>query len=343
MKKVIITGITGQDGAYLSRDLLKLGYEVIGLVRRGSTPKIGRLRHLGILDQIKLISCEITEFANVVSVLKEINPSYIYNLAANSFVADSFKHPQLTFEINNGGVLNLLEAIRLLGIDCSLYQASTSEMYGEILSDPQCENTPFNPRSPYAISKLSAHYLIKNYRAAFRMRCASGILFNHESELRGREFVTRKITSGIANLKINNSKPIELGNMSAVRDWGHAEDYVKGMQLICEAHQSDDFVLSTNATHSVREFLELSAHFAGFEPRFEGQDTNERCICARTGRELAIVNPDFFRPAEVEYLRGDYGKAEKELGWSPKIKFEDLVRRMVSFDLDLAQKGDFSV
>jgi len=340
MKKVLITGITGQDGSFLAQELVQRGYEVVGLVRRGSTPKTGRLDYLGILDKVRLVSMELTEFANVFSVIKTESPDLIYNLGAQSFVADSFDHPHLTSEINYTGVLNILEAVKVLGIECNIYQASTSEMYGDVLTDPQNEETPFNPLSPYAVAKAAAHHIIRNYRFAYGMKTSNGILFNHESELRGREFVTRKITSKLASIKVQDGPPVKLGNLDSVRDWGYARDYIKGMILINEASQSSDYVIATNSIKTVREFFEFSALAAGFSPIFEGEGMDEKCICKKTSKVLCEVDKKFFRPSDVTYLRGDYSKINQELGWKPETAFETMAERMVLTDIQLVESGN---
>jgi GDPmannose 4,6-dehydratase len=337
MTKVLITGITGQDGAYLARELLAKGYDVVGTVRRGSTPKTGRLERLGITDKVKLVSMELTEFANVISVLRLERPDYIYNLGAQSFVADSFEHPHLTSDINYHGLLNILEAIKIEGLDCSMYQASTSEMYGDVLSNPQNEDTPFNPMSPYAVAKAAAHYLGRNYRAAYGMKVSNGILFNHESELRGREFVTRKITSQLAMIREKDKPAVRLGNLDSVRDWGYAPDYVKGMIMINEAKVASDYVIATNTVTTVREFFNSAAIAAGFVPEFEGEGINERCICQKTNKVLCKVDKKYFRPSDVNYLRGDYSKIERELGWRPTTSLEAMTEKMMASDVELAR------
>ena len=340
MTKVFITGVTGQDGAFLANQLLTKGYEVVGAVRRGSTPKIGRLDKLGITNQIRLVSMELTEFSNVISVLRAEKPDYIYNLGAQSFVADSFEHPHLTSDINYHGYLNILEAIKIQGLDCSIYQASTSEMFGDVLSDPQNEETPFNPLSPYAVAKAAAHYLSRNYRVAFGIKASNGILFNHESELRGREFVTRKITSQLAMLLEQGGPAVRLGNLDSVRDWGYAPDYVAGMILINEAEVASDYVIATNTISTVRDFFKSSAIAAGFSPVFEGEGVNERCICKNSSKVLCEVDKKYFRPSDVNYLRGDYSKIEKELGWSPTTSLEVMTEKMMASDIDLARSGN---
>lgn len=340
MTKVLITGITGQDGAYLADQLLKKGYDVVGAVRRGSTPKTGRLDKLGITHQIRLVSMELTEFSNVISVLRAEKPDYIYNLGAQSFVADSFEHPHLTSDINYHGYLNILEAIKIQGLDCSIYQASTSEMFGDVLSDPQNEDTPFNPLSPYAVAKAAAHHLSRNYRAAYDIKASNGILFNHESELRGREFVTRKITSKLAILLEQGGAAVRLGNLDSVRDWGYAPDYVAGMILINEAKAASDYVIATNTVSSVRDFFRSAAIAAGFSPVFEGEGVNERCICEKSSKVLCEVDKKFFRPSDVNYLRGDYSKIQRELGWSPSTSLEVMTEKMVVSDIELVKSGN---
>lgn len=334
MSKVLITGVTGQDGAFLAKKLLENGHSIFGAVRRGSTPKTGRLNRLGITDQIKLIGLELTEFANVHVVLSEIKPDYIYNLAAQSFVADSFMHPHLTSMINYIGVLNILESIKLSGASTRLYQASTSEMYGDVITKVQDESTPFSPMSPYAVAKLAAHHLVINYRKAYGIKGACGILFNHESELRGREFVTRKITSQLAELANGRKAPIQLGNLDSVRDWGYADDYVDGMIRIIENETADDYVIATNTIYTVREFFKIAAELAGFSPEFSGEGHEEFCICSKSKVRLCEVNEHFYRPSDVVYLRGDYTKINNALGWSPKTSFDEMINKMVKTDLD---------
>jgi GDPmannose 4,6-dehydratase len=333
--KILITGITGQDGAWLASKLLSEGHEVYGAVRRGSTPKTGRLDFLKITAQVKLIPLEITEFSNVFRTLSTLKPDQIYNLAAQSFVQDSFAHPILTAQINYLGVQNFLEAIRLTGLDCAFYQASTSEMFGDVLSDPQSETTPFNPMSPYAVSKCAAHHAVVNYRAAYGLRGSTGILFNHESELRGREFVTRKISHQLAEMSVGRQNPIQLGNLSSVRDWGYAKDYVDAMCLMINAKDSDDYVVATNQTISVRQFFEKCARVAGFDPVFDGEGLAEICTDRKSGRILCQVNEAFYRPSDVIYLRGDFSKIRTNLGWKPTTSVDELAEVMTSFDLDV--------
>ncbi|MFN3132280.1 GDP-mannose 4,6-dehydratase [Roseibium sp.] len=336
MAKVLITGISGQDGAFLARGLLDKGHEVYGAMRRGSTSKTGRLNELGIRDKIKYCTLEVTEFANVQNVLNEIRPDQIYNLAAQSFVADSFQFPHYTSDVNYMGVLNILEAMRILKLDTKLYQASTSEMYGDVLEKPQTEKTPFNPLSPYAVSKLGAHSLVVNYRQAYDMFATSGILFNHESELRGLEFVTRKITSWLAEIKLQGKDALPLGNLSSVRDWGYAPEYTDMMIKMLEHDQPDDFVISTNTEYTVRDFLFMAAQEVGFDLHSEGEGLEEKCYDRKTGKLIAYVDPRYFRASDVVYLRGDNAKAQELLGWKPEILAPEIARRMAIYDLKKA-------
>jgi GDPmannose 4,6-dehydratase len=336
MAKVLITGISGQDGAFLARSLLNRGDEVWGAMRRGSTSKTGRLKELGIRDKIKFCTLEVTEFANVQNILNEIQPEMIFNLAAQSFVADSFQFPHYTSDVNYMGVLNILEAMRLLKLDAKLYQASTSEMYGDVLEKPQTEKTPFNPLSPYAVSKLAAHSLVVNYRQAYNMFATSGILFNHESELRGYEFVTRKITSWLARIKLQNAEAMPLGNLSSVRDWGYAPEYTDMMVKMLDHDQPDDFVISTNTEYTVRDFLFLAAEEFGFDLHSEGEGLEEKCYDRKTGKLIAYVDPNYFRASDVVYLRGDNSKAQEILGWKPEVFAPEVARRMAIYDLKKA-------
>lgn len=338
-KKVLITGITGQDGAYLAKQLLADGAEVYGTVRRGASPKTARLEELGILDDVKLVSLEVTEFANVQRVLSDVRPDRIFSLAAQSFVADSFEHPIYTSMVNYNGVLNILEAIRITGIDTRLYQASTSEMFGEVLSIPQDENTPFNPISPYAIAKLAAHHLVANHRVAYGLHASSGVLFNHESELRGLEFVTRKITSWLAKLVTGKKGPIPLGNFSSVRDWGYAPEYVNAMALIIEADKPEDYVVATNTETSIREFLQWSCNAIDLDVEFVGENEKETCINKKTGDTIAFIDPKYYRPSDVKFLRGSYDKIHTNLGWKPTTFAKELAEIMALSDLEKERKA----
>lgn len=333
MAKVLITGISGQDGAFLARRLLEQGHEVHGAMRRGSTAKTGRLYELGIREKVKYCTLEVTEFANVQNILNEIRPDYIYNLAAQSFVADSFQFPHYTSSVNYMGVLNILEAIRILKLDTRLYQASTSEMYGDVLEKPQTERTPFNPLSPYAVSKLAAHSLVVNYRQAYGLFATSGILFNHESELRGLEFVTRKITSWLAGIKLQGKEAMPLGNLSSVRDWGYAPEYTDMMIKMLAHDEPDDFVISTNTEFTVRDFLFMAAQEVGFDLLSEGEGGEEKCFDRKTGKLIAYVDPRYYRASDVVYLRGDNSKAQKVLDWKPEVLVPEIARRMAIHDL----------
>lgn len=336
MAKVLITGISGQDGAFLARSLLERGDEVYGAMRRGSTLKTGRLMELGIERKVKMCTMEITEYVNVQKVLNEIRPDYIFNLAAQSFVGDSFEYPQFTSLVNYTGLMNVLEAARFLKLDTKIYQASTSEMYGDVLEKPQTEKTPFNPLSPYAVSKQAAHSLMVNYRQAYDMFLACGILFNHESELRGYEFVTRKITSWLARIKLHDYDPLPLGNLASVRDWGYAPEYTDMMIKMLDHDKPDDFVISTNTEYTVRDFLFMAAEEIGFDLYSEGEGVEEKCFDRKTGKLIAYVDPRYFRASDVVYLRGDNSKAQEILGWKPKVLTPEIARRMAIYDLKKA-------
>lgn len=333
MKKALITGITGQDGAYLSKLLLEKGYIVYGGYRRNSTLDLWRLRELGIEKKVKFVLLDLLEFNNIYRAVSEIQPDEVYNLAAQSFVAASFDQPIMTSEINAIGVLRVLEALRVLKPDAKFYQASTSEMFGKVRAIPQNEQTPFYPRSPYAFAKLLAHWATVNYREAYNMYTCSGILFNHESPLRGTEFVTRKITLGVAQIKYGVADKIILGNLSAKRDWGYAKEYVEAMWLMLNQGKPDDYVVATGEVHSVREFVELAFKVIDVDIMWEGEGIEEKGIDKKTGKVLVEVSPKFFRPAEVDLIVGDYLKAKEKLGWSPKTTFPQLVQIMVEADL----------
>lgn len=334
MNTALITGISGQDGAYLAKNLLDRGFKVYGAMRRGSTSKTTRLDTLGIVDQIDYVQMEITEFANVQYVLGKVQPDMIFNLAAQSFVADSFAFPHYTSDVNYMGVINVLEAVRILKLDSKIYQASTSEMFGDVLAKPQSESTPFNPISPYAVSKLAAHSLVVNYRRAYGMFADCGILFNHESELRGLEFVTRKISSWLARVKLYDYRPLPLGNLDSVRDWGYAPEYVDMMVRMLEHDRPDDFVIATNTGYTVRQFLEFCANALDMELRFEGEGVEEKAFDAKTGRLVAYVSPEYFRASDVVYLRGDNSKAKEVLGWEPTVFTPEIAQKMAKFDYD---------
>lgn len=321
-KRALITGVTGQDGAYLSHFLLEKGYEVHGVLARRSSETIWRLRYLGVEDKVKLIDGDLTDGSSLFRAVKEIQPDEIYNLGAQSFVATSWFQPILTGYVTGLGAVHLLEAVRLAKPDTKIYQASTSEMYGKIQEPVQNERTPFYPRSPYAAAKLYAHWMTVNYRESFGMHASSGILFNHESPLRGIEFVTRKITDGVARIKLGKQKELRLGNLEAQRDWGYAEDYVEAMWLMLQQEKAGDYVVATGRSASVRDFCRLA--FAAADLDWE---------------QYVKVDPKFQRPAEVDYLCGDAAKAEKVLGWKPKTSLEQLVEMMVKSDLDRVMRS----
>lgn len=332
-KKALITGIRGQDGAYLAELLLKKGYEVWGADRRSGDATNWRLKELGIEKDVKIVYMDLLELTNILRTIEKIKPDEVYNLAAQSFVGVSFEKPVLTAEIDAIGVLRILEAIRTVKPDTKFYQASTSEMFGKVQEIPQNERTPFYPRSPYGVAKLFGHWITVNYREAFNLFACSGILMNHESPLRGVEFVTRKITYSLARIKYGLQDKLVLGNLDAKRDWGYAKEYVEGMWLMLQQDEPDDYVLATGETHTVREFVEKASEIAGFDIEWEGEGVNTRGIDKKTGKVIIEVSPEFYRPAEVDILVGDYSKAKKKLGWEPKTKFEKLVEIMMEADL----------
>ena len=345
MKTAIITGITGQDGAYLAEFLLDKGYEVHGIKRRSSLFNTGRIDHL-YRDpheenvKLHLHYGDLTDSTNLIRIIQEVQPDEIYNLAAQSHVKVSFETPEYTANSDALGTLRLLEAIRILGLEkkTRFYQASTSELYGKVAEIPQTEKTPFNPRSPYAAAKLYAYWITVNYREAYGMFASNGILFNHESPVRGETFVTRKITRAAARIKLGLQKKVFLGNLDAKRDWGHARDYVEAMWRILQHDEPDDFVIATGETHSVRQLAELAFKEAGFNIRWEGTGVDEKGIDAETGQTLVEVDPRYFRPTEVDLLLGDATKAKEKLGWEPRTSFKQLVREMVQEDLRLFKK-----
>jgi GDPmannose 4,6-dehydratase len=328
MKKAIVTGITGQDGAYLSKLLLDKGYKVYGAQRRNTGKSYWRLDELGITDKIEFVDVDLIEPYNIERVLEKIEIDEFYNLAAQSFVALSFEQPQVTTLVNSLGVLNILEAIRHRFSHIKFYQASTSEMFGKVQETPQTEKTPFYPRSPYGVAKTYSHHLTVNYRESFNLFACSGILFNHESRFRGEEFVTRKITKGLVEWT-KTSKPIELGNLDAKRDWGHAQDYVEAMWLILQQDKPDDYVISTGQTHTVREFIRKCLDYMNIPYTEEGHQFFD----ATNNQVIIKTNPKFFRPAEVDLLIGDCTKAKEKLGWTPKHDLGYLIRDMIDGDL----------
>jgi len=341
MKTALITGITGQDGAYLAEYLLGIGYHVDGAFRRASTPNVWRLKELGLFSQerFQLIEFDLMDLSNCIRVLEQTKPNEVYNLAAQSFVSVSFVQPVATSQITGLGALNLLEAIRIVNPRIRFYQASSSEMFGKVQQVPQTELTPFYPRSPYAVAKLYAHWMTVNYRESHGLFATSVILFNHESPLRSLEFVTRKITDSIAKIKLGKLDVLELGNLDARRDWGFAREYVAGMWQMLQLDQPGNFVLATGRTVSVREFLTLAGAAVGFDLRFEGSGETETGRDRATGRVIVKVNPKFYRPAEVDALIGDASKARRELGWTAATDVEALCRMMVEADIRRNERG----
>lgn len=336
MKKALITGITGQDGSYLAELLLEKGYRVYGLMRRKSVVDYGNVEH--IKDKINFIYGDMTDLVSLISAMKISQADEVYNLAAQSFVATSWEQPLATAEIDAIGVTNILEAIRTVKPEAKFYQASTSEMFGLVQEIPQKESTPFYPRSPYGVAKLYGHWITKNYRESFGMFACSGILFNHESERRGKEFVTRKITNAVARIKYGLQEVLELGNLDAKRDWGHSKDYVMAMWLMLQQEKPDDYVIATNETRTVREFVQYAFSIAGINIQWQGEGVNEVGIDKITKKVVVRVNPKYFRPAEVDVLIGDAYKAETKLNWNREISFENLVERMVRNDLEITKR-----
>lgn len=341
MKKAIITGITGQDGAYLAQLLLEKGYEVYGTYRRTSSTNFWRIAEIGIQNHPKLhlVEYDLTDQSSNIRLISQVQPDEIYNLAAQSFVGVSFDQPLSTANTTGIGALHLLEAIRIINPKIKFYQASTSEMFGKVQEIPQNESTPFYPRSPYGFSKLFAHWATVNYRESYNIFGVSGILFNHESPLRGREFVTRKITDSVAKIQLGLLDKLELGNLDAQRDWGYAMEYVEGMYLMMQAKVPDTFVLSTNQTQSVRFFVELAFKFIGIDIKWQGKGIDEKGIDSATGKVLVTINEKFYRPAEVDLLIGSAYKANTELGWKPKTTLEELCNMMVEADLNRNKNG----
>ncbi|WP_020682488.1 GDP-mannose 4,6-dehydratase [Marinobacterium rhizophilum] len=341
MKKAIITGITGQDGAYLAELLIQKGYTVFGTYRRTSSVNFWRIEELGIHihPNLNLVEYDLTDLSSSIRLLQTTEATEVYNLAAQSFVGVSFEQPLTTLDITGAGAVNLLEAIRIVNPKIRFYQASTSEMFGKVQAIPQIESTPFYPRSPYGVAKLYAHWMTINYRESYGIFGCSGILFNHESPLRGREFVTRKITDSVAKIKLGKLDVLELGNMDAKRDWGYAKEYVEGMWRMLQADKPNTYVLATNRTETVRDFVSLAFKAVEIELRWEGEGENEQGIDVSTGKVLVRVNPKFYRPAEVELLIGNPQKAKDELGWEPKTSLEELCRMMVESDLRRNDKG----
>jgi GDPmannose 4,6-dehydratase len=341
MNIAIVTGITGQDGAYLAQLLLDKGYIVYGTYRRTSSVNFWRIEELGIQNHpnLHLVEYDLTDLGSSITLVQKVQPAEIYNLAAQSFVGVSFDQPSTTAQITGIGALNLLEAIRLVNLKIRFYQASTSEMFGKVQAVPQKEDTPFYPRSPYGVAKLYAHWMTVNYRESYGIFGSSGILFNHESPLRGREFVTRKITDSVAKIKLGQLDCLDLGNLDAKRDWGYAKEYVEGMWRILQADEPDTFVLATNRTETVRDFVRMAFKGADIAVDFKGAGENEVAIDTATGKTVMRINPKFYRPAEVELLIGDPAHAKAKLGWEPKTTLEQLCQMMVEADLRRNQAG----
>lgn len=316
MKKALITGITGQDGAYLARLLLEKGYRVFGGVRRNGYNSLGRLEYLGVADKVQIVPLELLEHTNLMGIVEHVEPDEVYNLAAQSYVGVSFQQPVYTAEVTGIGALRLLEAVHKINPKAKFYQASSSEMFGKVRSSPQNEETPFYPRSPYAVSKAFAHWCAVNYREAYGMFVSCGIMFNHESPLRGLEFVTRKTTHALARIKKGKQKELHLGNVEAQRDWGYAPEYVEAMWMMLQQDEPDDYVIATGESHSVRDFVQEASAILGLDP--------EKCV---------VVDEELRRPADVETLVGDFSKARRKMGWKPSTHFKDLVRIMVEEDL----------
>ena len=351
MKTALITGITGQDGSFLAEFLLDKGYEVHGLLRRSTSFNTGRIEHL-YLDEwvrdmqkkrlVNLHYADMTDSSSLIRILQEVRPDEVYNLAAQSHVKVSFEVPEYTAEVDAVGTLRLLEAVRILEMTkkCRIYQASTSELYGKVQEIPQSETTPFYPRSPYGVAKQYGFWIVKNYRESYGMYAVNGILFNHESERRGENFVTRKISLAAARIAKGVQDCLYLGNLDALRDWGYAKDYIECMWLMLQQPEPEDYVIATGENHSVREFVDLAFHYAGIDLEWRGKGLEEKGVDKKTGRVLVAVDPRFFRPAEVEQLLGDPTKARTKLGWNPhKTSFEELVRIMVENDMKKVGNG----
>lgn len=341
MKVAIVTGISGQDGAYLTQLLLEKGYKVLGTYRRTSSVNLWRIEELGIdkHPNLHLVEYDLTDMSASIRLMQSPGVTEVYNLAAQSFVGVSFEQPVTTAEITGIGALNLLEAIRIVNPKIRFYQASTSEMFGKVQAVPQAEDTPFYPRSPYGVAKLFAHWITVNYRESYGIFASSGILFNHESPLRGREFVTRKITDSVAKIKLGKLDVLELGNIDAKRDWGFAKEYVEGMWRMLQADEPDTYVLATNRTETVRDFVTMAFKAAGYSIAWEGKEEREIGIDTANGKVLVRINPKFYRPAEVELLIGNPAKVKSQLGWTPKTTLEELCQMMVEADLQRNERG----
>ncbi len=331
MKKACIFGITGQDGSYLAELLLNKGYIVHGMIRRSSSFNTQRIEH--IYDKINLHHGDITDILSIQTILNKVKPDEVYILSAQSHVKVSFTQPLYTGQVDAMGVLNVLESCKLICPNVKIYNASTSELYGKVLETPQTEKTQFNPQSPYGVAKLYAYHICKNYRESYNMFISNGILFNHESERRGSTFVTKKITEGLINIIKGEQRTLKLGNLLAKRDWGYSADYVEGMWLMLQQDKPDDFILATNETHSVKEFIQEACKYLNINITWVGEGVNEKGINRKTGETIIIINPEYFRPSEVDLLLGDYSKAKNILGWEPKVKFKELVKIMMTHEM----------
>jgi len=342
-KKALITGITGQDGSYLAELLLDKGYEVHGIIRRSSTFNTSRIDHLYTDPHVNGVRLflhygDLSDGSNIARLLEKVNPDEIYNLGAQSHVRVSFDIPEYTADVTGIGTLRLLDAIRETGINTKFYQASSSEMFGLVQETPQKETTPFYPRSPYGCAKVYSYWITRNYRESYNLFACNGILFNHESPRRGETFVTRKITRGLARIKLGKEKTLFLGNLEAKRDWGYAKDYVEGMWLMLQQDKSDDYILATGETHSVRDFVEATAKNLEIDLVWQGENQDEVGLDKKTGATIIRIDPKYYRPAEVDLLCGNYSKAKTELGWEPKVKFKELVKIMAEADLEVAKR-----
>lgn len=333
-KKALITGATGQDGSYLAKLLLEKGYDVTGAIRRNSQPEMVRLEKLGIADALRTVDFDLSEPNNITRLIRGNAFDEVYNLAAQSFVGSSWEQPVYVADVNGLGVVRLLDAIRTYTPQTRFYQASTSEMFGLVRAVPQSELTPFHPRSPYGVAKVYGHYITVNYRESFGLHASSGILFNHESPLRGNEFVTRKITLGLARFARGEQVPVELGNLNAKRDWGFAGDYVEGMWRMLQQEAGDDYVLATGVTTPIRDFVGFAAAALGLDLEWSGEEQSEQAVDRRSGKVVVRVNPAFYRPAEVDLLVGDATKAREKLGWVPKVDVKALAAMMAQSDYD---------
>ena len=336
-KVALITGITGQDGAYLAKLLIDKGYKVFGTVRRSTSEKFINLKYLNVYDKIKFYDFDLLELSNIQNVIKLSKPDEIYHLAAQSFVPTSFQVPIVTTDINALGTLRILDSINSINKKIKFYQASTSEMFGKVVQTPQTEKTPFYPRSPYGVSKAFSHWITINYRESYNLHASSGILFNHESPLRGSEFVTKKITSALARIKFGSNEILRVGNINAKRDWGYAGDYVHAMWLMLQQRKPDDYVIATGKTHSVRQFIDLTLKYLKFDYKWTGIGMNEKVINKANNKTIIKIDKEFFRPAEVDLLIGNSSKAKRQIKWKPKTNLKNLVKLMVDYDINQIQ------